>query len=100
MPWHVMRNGTTSQYTRGRADEVAVYGAALPAATIRAHFEAGRDVTDTAAPAAPAGLTATARLGRVELDWSDVADAGSRRLRRLPRHERRRARSRGSTRRG
>ena len=74
MPWHVMRNGTTSQYTRGRADEVAVYGAALPADTIRAHFEAGRDVTDTVAPAAPAGLTATARLGRVELDWSDVAD--------------------------
>ena len=74
MPWHVMRNGTTSQYTRGRADEVAVYGAALPAETIRAHFEAGRDVTDTVAPAAPAGLTATARLERVELDWSDVAD--------------------------
>ena len=41
MPWHVMRNGTTSQYTRGRADEVAVYGAALPEATIRAHFEPG-----------------------------------------------------------
>jgi len=74
MPWHVMRNGTTGQYTRGRADEVAVYGAALPAATIRAHFETGRDVTDTAAPAAPTGLAATARLGRVELDWSDGAD--------------------------
>src|SRR5215207_8099865 len=25
MPWHVMRNGTTSQHTRGRADEIAVY---------------------------------------------------------------------------
>ncbi len=24
MPWHVMRNGTTAQFTRGRADEVAV----------------------------------------------------------------------------
>ncbi len=75
MPWHVMRNGTTSQYTRGRADEVAVYGTALPEATIRAHFAAGRDVTDTTAPAAPAGLTATPRLERVELDWSDVGDA-------------------------
>ena len=75
MPWHVMRNGTTSQYTRGRADEIAVYGDALPEATIRAHFMAGRDVTDTAAPAAPAGLTATPRLGRVELDWGDATDA-------------------------
>ena len=31
MPWHVMRNGTTTQYARGRADEVAVYGSSLPA---------------------------------------------------------------------
>jgi hypothetical protein len=75
MPWHVMRNGTTSQFSRGRADEIAVYADALPAATIRAHFEAGRDVTDTAAPPAPTDLAATPRLGRVELDWSDVTDA-------------------------
>jgi hypothetical protein len=75
MPWHVMRNGTTAQYTRGRADEIAVYDVALPPESIRAHFEAGRDVTDGAAPATPTGLTATARLGRVELDWSNVADA-------------------------
>jgi Concanavalin A-like lectin/glucanases superfamily len=75
MPWHVMRNGTTTQYTRGRADEVAVYDVPLPAATVRAHFEAGRDVTDATAPATPTGLTATARLGRVELDWGDTADA-------------------------
>ena len=75
LPWHVMRNGTTSQFTRGRADEVAVYGTALDAATILAHFRAGRDTTDGVAPTAPAGLVATARLGRVELDWNDVADA-------------------------
>jgi hypothetical protein len=75
MPWHVMRNGTTSQFTRGRADEVAVYGTALDAAGVRAHFETGRDTNDSAAPAPPADLVATARLGRVELDWSDVADA-------------------------
>ena len=75
MPWHVMRNGTTSQFARGRADEVAVYGMALDAASVRAHFETGRDASDSAAPAPPAGLVATARLGRVELDWSDVADA-------------------------
>jgi hypothetical protein len=71
----VMRNGTTTgQFARGRADEVAVYSTALPAATVRAHFEAGRDLADTAAPATPAGLTAKARLGSVQLDWSDVAD--------------------------
>jgi hypothetical protein len=75
MPWHVMRNGTTAQFTRGRADEVAVYGTALTAGTVRAHFEAGRDTSDATAPAAPAGLTATAKLGRVDLDWSDVAAA-------------------------
>ena len=75
MPWHLMRNGTTSQYTRGRADELAVYGTALSEAAIRGHFAAGRDASDRAAPAAPAGLTATPRLERVELDWSDGADA-------------------------
>jgi Concanavalin A-like lectin/glucanases superfamily len=75
MPWHVLRNGTTSQFTRGRADEVAVYATALDAATVRAHFEAGRDTSDAAAPAVPTGLVATARLGRVELGWSAVADA-------------------------
>ncbi len=72
MPWRVMRNGSVSgQFTRGRADEVAVYGAALDAATIHAHFLAGRDVADVTPPAAPVGLIATARLGRVELDWTD-----------------------------
>jgi hypothetical protein len=75
-PWHVMRNGTTSgQYTRGRADEVAVYDAALSAPAIRAHFENGRDLADTAAPATPRGLTASPRLGSVVLGWGDVADA-------------------------
>jgi hypothetical protein len=73
MPWHVMRNGTTSQYTRGRADEVAVYDSALTPEMVSGHFAAGRDVTDSTAPAAPASLTATPRLGRVELDWADAA---------------------------
>jgi Concanavalin A-like lectin/glucanases superfamily len=74
-PWRVMRNGTTTQFTRGRADEIAVYSRALDAATVHAHFAAGRDTGDVSAPAAPTGLTATARLGRVELNWSHVADA-------------------------
>jgi hypothetical protein len=75
MPWQVMRNGTTTQFTRGRADEVAVYAGALDPTTVRAHFEAGRDVTDKTAPSAPAGLVATAGTGRVELNWSDGAEA-------------------------
>ena len=43
LPWHVMRNGTTAQFSRGRADEIAVYDSVLSAATIRDHFERGRD---------------------------------------------------------
>ena len=86
MPWHVMRNGTSSQYSRGRADEVAVYGTALPEETIRDHFAAGRDATDTAAPAAPTGLTATPRLERVDARLERCNRLGPRRLRRLPRH--------------
>jgi hypothetical protein len=71
MPWHVLRNGTTTgQYTRGRADEVAIYDTALDADALRAHFLAGRDTTDETAPAAPSGLTASARFGRVELHWA------------------------------
>ena len=42
---------------------------------VRAHFEAGRDTSDTVAPAPPTGLVATARLGRVVLDWDDAPDA-------------------------
>ena len=42
LPWHVMRNGNhPTQFTAGRADEVAVYDRALSAATIRSHFQAG-----------------------------------------------------------
>ena len=43
LPWHVMRNGTTAQFSRGRADEIAVYGGVLSAATVRDHFTRGRD---------------------------------------------------------
>ena len=76
LPWHVMRNGAvTGQFTRGRADEIAVYDRALNAETVRAHFLAGRDVADVTPPAVPAGVTATARFGRVELDWSDNGES-------------------------
>jgi PKD repeat protein len=41
-PWHVMRNGTSaSQYTRGRADEVAVYDRPLTAADVRQRVALG-----------------------------------------------------------
>jgi Concanavalin A-like lectin/glucanases superfamily/Calcineurin-like phosphoesterase len=41
MPWHIMRNGPFEQHTQGDADEVAIYGRALSAATIRSHYDEG-----------------------------------------------------------
>lgn len=40
LPWHVMRNGSSTQFARGVADEVAIYDRALPAATITDHYQA------------------------------------------------------------
>jgi hypothetical protein len=41
--WHVMRNGRyADRYTAGRADEVAVYRAALTAADVQRHYDLGR----------------------------------------------------------
>jgi len=72
LPWHVMGNGSVAtQRTRGRADEVAIYGRALTASEVADHFRAGRAVADTTPPAAPGGLTATGALERVVLDWAD-----------------------------
>ena len=57
MPWRVMRNASfAAQSARGRADEFAIYAAALAAATVREHFEAGRDPADAAAPLDPRQL--------------------------------------------
>jgi hypothetical protein len=41
LPWHVMRNANTNAYSRGRADEVAIYNTALPAQTVQQHYDAG-----------------------------------------------------------
>jgi hypothetical protein len=42
MPWRVMHNGTfASQFTRGRADELALYDRALSAQTVAEHYAAG-----------------------------------------------------------
>ena len=42
MSWRVMQNGTyEDQYSRGRADEVAIYNTALSAATVQQHYDAG-----------------------------------------------------------
>jgi hypothetical protein len=41
MPWHVMRNGPFDEFSQGQADEVAMYGSGLSAATVRAHYLAG-----------------------------------------------------------
>jgi subtilisin len=39
--WHLMRNGAYAQYSRGRADELAIYNTALSQATVRHHYNAG-----------------------------------------------------------
>jgi glucose/arabinose dehydrogenase len=41
LPWHVMRNGTLNQFTRGRADELAAYNRALSASEVQQHYQAG-----------------------------------------------------------
>ena len=39
LPWHVMRNGSNTVYTKGDADEVALYGRALTADEVREHYD-------------------------------------------------------------
>jgi hypothetical protein len=42
-PWHVMNNGAVSeQYSRGEADEIAIFEHALSADEVAAQFRAGR----------------------------------------------------------
>jgi hypothetical protein len=42
LPWHVMRNGNSpTEYTQGRADEIAVYDTALSPAQIAEHHRKG-----------------------------------------------------------
>jgi len=36
-PWHVMRNGTRAAFSRGEADEIAIYDRALSATEVRRH---------------------------------------------------------------
>ena len=42
MPWHVMRNGPHREFSEGLADEVAIYGRALPRSAIEHHYDAGK----------------------------------------------------------
>jgi RHS repeat-associated protein len=56
----------------GVIDEPAVYDAALTAAAVKDHYDAGRP---NSGPAAPGGLTASAGDGQVSLDWGDNAEA-------------------------
>jgi hypothetical protein len=45
-PWHVMRNGSAAaQFTRGSADEVAIYDRPLTAADIRRRVALGPSTT-------------------------------------------------------
>jgi acid phosphatase type 7 len=42
MPWHVMRNGPHREFSEGLADEVAIYGRALPRSAIEHNYDAGK----------------------------------------------------------
>ena len=80
LPRHVMRNGTTSQFTRGRADEIAVYDTTLAAATIGDHFDRGRDLAGLLGAYSPS-LRYTAQEGYFADSAAEMTDnyvAGSR----------------------
>ncbi len=48
----------TSEFFKGTIDEAAVYGAALPAARVSAHYQAGTSSTLTAAQSSPGAISA------------------------------------------
>lgn len=52
-PWHVMRNGTTSVFSEGEADELAIYGRALSAGEVRGHYNLGRALAGAPLPPDP-----------------------------------------------
>lgn len=59
------------EYYKGVIDDVAVYGKALSATRVAAHYSAG-STAGSAVPAAPTGLKATAiNSARVDLQWVD-----------------------------
>jgi hypothetical protein len=66
----------SSEFMRGTIDDVAVYGSALSAARVTAHYAAGTASTPPPDPtvAAPSGLSAiAASQTQVELRWTDNA---------------------------
>lgn len=66
----------TNELMRGTVDEVAVYGSALSAARVAAHYDAGTNAGPPPDPtvAAPSGLSAiAASQTQVELRWNDNA---------------------------
>jgi hypothetical protein len=66
----------TMEYMRGTVDDVAVYGSALTAARVTAHYTAGTTSAPPPDPTvlAPSGLSAiAASTSQVELRWTDNA---------------------------
>jgi titin len=60
-----------SEFLNGAIDEAAVYGSALPAARVSAHYQAGSSAGSSPV-AAPSGLSATAVSGsQINLSWTD-----------------------------
>ena len=65
-----------SAFLASTLDEVAVYGSALSASQILAHYNArNASAVDTTAPSVPTGLTATANgAHRIDLSWTASTD--------------------------
>jgi RHS repeat-associated protein len=67
-----------TDYVNGAVDEVAVYGSALSAAQITAHYGASGDTRPTSPPRPPSNVTATGGDGQVTVSWTASSfDGGS-----------------------
>lgn len=62
----------SSSYFAGTIDEAAVYGSVLSAAQVSAHYGVGS--SDTAAPTAPANVTAVPNDGTPQVTWNASTD--------------------------
>ena len=61
-------SGAEGNWLGGSLDEVAVYNAALSAATLASHYQSG--VAPPSKPGAPSGLQATGGSGQIALSWT------------------------------
>jgi hypothetical protein len=68
-----LASADTTSYFGGTVDEAAIYSAALTGAQVEARYDKGVAGVNPP-PAAPAGLSANASSGAVQLAWAAVSD--------------------------